>query len=91
MDFEWDPAKAASNLAKHGIDFAEAAQVLGDPDRRERIDPRSRGEPRFQAIGIASGRILFVSYTLRGAVYRIISVRRASRREREAYPVPPGS
>ena len=90
MDFDWDPPKAASNLAKHGIDFAEAAQVLGDPDRRERIDPRSRGEPRFQAIGIASGR-LFVSYTLRGAVYRIISVRRASGREREAYPVPSGS
>ena len=89
MDFEWDSAKAASNFAKHGIDFAEAAQVLGDPHRRERVDPGSRGEPRYQAIGMASGRILFVSYTLRGAVYRIISVRRASRRERETYTVSP--
>jgi uncharacterized DUF497 family protein len=91
VDFEWDPAKAASNLAKHGIDFAEAAEVLGDAYRRERVDPRSRGERRYQAIGMASGRILFVSYTLRGAVYRIISVRRASRRERETYTVSPGS
>jgi uncharacterized DUF497 family protein len=91
VDFEWDPAKAASNLAKHGVDFAEAAQVLDDPHRRERVDPGSRGERRFQAIGTASGRTLFVSYTLRGAVCRIISVRRASRREREAYTVSPGS
>jgi uncharacterized protein len=91
VDFEWDPAKAASNLAKHGIDFTEAAEALGDPNRRERVDPGFRREPRYQAIGMASGRILFVSYTLRGAVYRIISVRRASRRERETYTVSPGS
>ena len=90
MDFEWNLAKATSNLAKHGVGFEDAIEVFDDPDRLERVDPRFRGELRFQAIGTSSGRILFVSYTLRGAVCRIISVR-ASRREREAYTVPAGS
>jgi uncharacterized DUF497 family protein len=40
VDFEWDPAKADANLAKHGIDFAEAVEVLADPERVERPDPR---------------------------------------------------
>ena len=88
MDFEWNLAKATSNLAKHGVGFEDA---IDDPDRLKRVDPGFRGELRFQAIGTSSGRILFVSYTLRGAVCRIISVRRASRREREAYTVPAGS
>ena len=91
MDFEWNLAKATSNLAKHGVGFEDAIEVFDDPDRVERVDPGSRGELRFQAIGTSSGRILFVSYTLRGAVCGIISVRRASRREREAYTVPAGS
>lgn len=91
VDVEWDPAKAASNLAKHGIDFAEAMEVLTDPQRVERPDSRSRGEPRVQVIGAAKGRTLFVVYTMRGAVCRIISIRRANRREREAYPVSTGS
>jgi uncharacterized DUF497 family protein len=91
VDFEWNPAKATSNLAKHGVGFEDAIEVFDDPDRLERVDPGFRGELRFQAIGTSSGRILFVSYTLRGAVCRIISVRRASRREREAYTVPAGS
>jgi uncharacterized DUF497 family protein len=90
VDFEWDPDKAASNLAKHGIDFADAIEAIADPQRLDRPDPGSHGEPRFRAIGKAKGRILFVSYTMRGAVYRIISVRRANRREREAYPVSSG-
>jgi uncharacterized protein len=91
VDFEWDPAKADANLAKHGIDFAEAVEVLADPKRVERPDPRSRVEPRVQVIGAAKGRILFVVYTMRGAVCRIISIRKANRRERKAYPVSSGN
>jgi uncharacterized DUF497 family protein len=91
VDFEWDLAKADSNLAKHGIDFAEAMEVLGDPERVERPDPRSRAEPRVQVIGAAKGRILFAVYTMRGADCRIISIRRANRRERKAYPVSSGN
>ena len=90
MDFEWDSAKAGSNLAKHGVDFAEAVEVLTDPKRVEQPDLRSWGEPRVQVIGAAKGRILFVVYTMRGAACRIISVRRANQRERKAYPVSSG-
>jgi uncharacterized DUF497 family protein len=90
VDFAWDLAKAASNLAKHGVDFEDAIEVFDDPDRVERVDPRNRGEPRFQAIGLADGVILFVSYTMRGGVCRIISARRANRRERATYPIQAG-
>jgi uncharacterized DUF497 family protein len=85
MEFEWDLAKAASNLAKHGVDFPTATAVFDDPNIRLSLDPRPRGETRYQAIGGVSGVVLFVSYTMRGEVCRIISARRASRRERQSY------
>jgi len=91
VELDWNPAKAASNLVKHGIDFADAIEVLNSPGDLERADPGARGEPRFQAIGAAKGRVLFVSYTMRGEVCRVISVRRASRRERAAYTLPTGN
>ncbi len=87
MEFEWDPAKATSNVAKHRVDFPTATKIFVDPRIRVRADPRPRGETRFQAIGNVNGIILFVSYTMRGGVCRIISARRASRRERQSYSV----
>jgi uncharacterized protein len=87
MEFEWDPAKAASNLAKHGVDFPTATKVFDDPNMRLHADPRPRGETRFQAIGSVNTVILFVSYTMRGDICRIISARRASRRERQSYSI----
>ena len=86
MEFEWDPAKAASNLAKHGISFVAAMRVFEDPMAMIIRDHRDYGdETRYQAIGAVEGVILFVSVTLRGGVYRIINARRASRGERRAY------
>lgn len=86
MEFEWDPAKAASNLGKHGIDFDEAIAVFEDPSAVIIRDPRDyAGEMRYQVIGAVEGVILSVSLTLRGRAYRIISARRASRRERRTY------
>jgi uncharacterized DUF497 family protein len=85
VEFEWDRAKAASNLAKHRIDFADAVGVFDDPHRLDRVDTRSRGEPRFQTIGMVSDIVIFVSYTMRAQICRIISARRANRRERRAY------
>ena len=86
MEFEWDRAKAASNLAKHGIDFDDAIGVFDDPRMLSIVDPRSYGETRYNAIGAVEGRVLFVVYTKRGSeVFRIISARKASRRERTAY------
>jgi uncharacterized protein len=90
VEFDWDPRKAASNVAKHGIDFLEGALVFDDPMRVERPDTRIHGEPRFQTIGIVNGRTLFVVYTVREGMCRIISVRRANRRERATYSVQTG-
>lgn len=87
MEFEWDPAKAASNLAKHGVDFPTATKVFDDPSILLGRDPLPRGETRYQAIGSVGGVVLFVSYTMRGAVCRVISARRASRRERQSYSI----
>lgn len=87
MEFEWDPSKAASNLAKHGVDFPTATKVFADSNMRVYADPRPRGETRFRAIGTVITVILFVSYTMRGDVCRIISARRASRRERQSYSI----
>ncbi len=86
MEFEWDPAKDAANLAKHGVRFAQAARVLADPRRLERVDRRrDYGEERRQTIGAVDGRVLLVAYTLRGGRIRLISARRAHDHEERAY------
>lgn len=81
--FEWDPAKAAANQAKHGITFAEAMSVFLDPlVQCVPDDDHSFYEPRFTAIGMSQlGRLLIVTYTEPGDRIRIISARRATRRE----------
>ncbi len=86
MDFEWDPIKADVNLAKHGVDFEDAIRVFDDPVAAVQVDPRSYpGEVRYRVIGSVKCVVLFVCYTVRGQRHRIISARRANRREREAY------
>ena len=67
MEFQFDPAKAAGNLRKHGVSFADAEAVFMDPLALHRIDPDAEGEERFVAIGAGStGHLLVVVYTLRG-------------------------
>lgn len=86
MDYEWDPAKAAANLRKHQVSFADAALSLEDPRALTMADPDTGGEERF--ICLASdplGRVLVTVYTLRVRRTRIISSRKASRAERQAY------
>jgi uncharacterized protein len=85
MAYQWDTYKAATNLRKHGIDFADSVSVFSDglgitmPD--ERFD-----EERFITIGMdAFGRVLVVVYTLRGKEIRLISARPATRQERRQY------
>jgi uncharacterized DUF497 family protein len=86
MDTEWDPDKAATNLRKHGVDFADAVGVFEDEYALSREDPDAHGEPRFVIIGIDFlGRMLTCVYTYRGARIRLISARRATRRERASY------
>ena len=85
MEFEWDPDKAASNLRKHAVRFAEAVTVFDD-DAMLTIPDDDPDEDRFVAIGMGSlGRILVVIYTARGDRIRIISARTATRREQSQY------
>ena len=86
MEFEWDPAKAASNERKHGIPFEVAALVFEDDERIDRLDSElSEEEERWNAIGLADGFEIYVVYTIREEVIRLISARKASRHEREEY------
>jgi uncharacterized DUF497 family protein len=82
--YEWDPAKAASNLRRHGVSFAEATSVFLDPAALTFSDPdHSDEEDREITIGVSTRqRVLFVSHGARGHRIRIISARRATRRDR---------
>ena len=85
MEFEWDPNKAAGNLRKHGVRFAEAVAALEDDAALSMPDDTAL-EERFVALGMDShGRILVVIYAVRDARIRIISARKATRRERSQY------
>jgi uncharacterized DUF497 family protein len=85
-DFEWDDAKAARNLRDHKITFEMARDVFADPFIVEWLDEgHGDVEQRFAALGAVENRILFVSYTMRGEVIRIISARRAEPWERRKY------
>jgi uncharacterized DUF497 family protein len=87
VQYEWDNVKAAENLRKHGVDFADAIAALEDANRLEEIDTRSEySEERVQVIGMARGDVLFVVVTLRGEdSCRIISARKATRHEQDRY------
>ena len=85
--FEWDPAKAADNLRKHGVTFDEATETFGDPLSLNMPDPNHAvREARFLVLDLSrSGRLLVVSYAERGVRTRLISARPASRSERQRY------
>lgn len=87
LSFEWDEHKAKSNLAKHGVSFEEAATVFGDPLSLTIPDPaHSHAEDRFIVIGSSAlQKLLVVAHTDRGDNIRIISARRATKRERKSY------
>ena len=87
MDFEWDDAKAEVNERKHGVSFTEAMTVFADTLSLTGFDPdHSEDEDRYITLGLSvAGRLLLVSHTDRGEKVRIISARKASRRERRDY------
>jgi uncharacterized DUF497 family protein len=87
MDIEWDAAKAANNLRKHGVSFEEASSVFYDPLAVTGPDPdHSEGEERLITFGTSpAGQLLVVSHTERGESIRIISARVATRTERRIY------
>ena len=86
MEVEFDPAKARSNLRKHGVSFAHAEQALRDDIAFTMEDSDAPGEQRFVTLGMdALGRLLVVVHTQRGERTRVISARKASSGEARRY------
>jgi uncharacterized DUF497 family protein len=92
IEFAWDPAKAASNVAKHRVTFAQAATVLLDPLALTVLDTRhGEHEERWLTLGMSrEGKVLAVSHTYLStgpdnATVRIISAREPTRHERRQY------
>jgi len=92
--FEWDDKKAASNLGKHGVSFEEATLAFGDPLALSRLERIEHGEERWQTIGFGHHfLLLLVVHTLHmedadgqyTEIIRIISARRANKREKTLY------
>ena len=82
---QWDSEKAAANLRKHSVDFADAATVLND-ELGLTVTEDHADEDRFVTVGLdALGRILVVAYIWRGDEIRLISARKATRSERRQY------
>jgi uncharacterized DUF497 family protein len=87
MEFEWDPRKAAINLRKHDVSFAEAGTIFGDELSITVPDPdHSLDEERYITIGWSNQRrLLMVAHTDRGNRVRIISARELTKSERKEY------
>ncbi len=87
MEYEWEPIKADTNVKKHGVSFAHASTIFGDPFSLTFYDPdHSSEEDRFITIGTSVDNVLLiVSHTDRDDRIRIISARKAKRRERRIY------
>ncbi len=92
--FEWDPAKAAANLRKHGVSFEIAMRAFADPFAFTEQDRIEGGEVRWQTLGMVEGRVLLlVAHTVGDEdedgepveIIRIISARAADRKERRRY------
>lgn len=87
--FEWDPQKARANERKHGISFDTAARVFADPLVAITQDRIEGAEYRWQAVGIVKAALLVVAHFTHDEgeqeIVRIISARRAGRRERKRY------
>lgn len=90
MRFEWDIRKDAANRLKHGVSFELAQRVFDDPNHLSLQDRHDDGEERWQTLGLVGQHaILLVAHTYEDEhgeeVIRIISARKATKRERQAY------
>jgi uncharacterized DUF497 family protein len=81
MDIEFDPAKDAANIAKHGVSLARAAKLAGIVA----VEDNRFAEPRFRLYGTIDGIAHCAAVTMRGNVVRVISLRRAHRKEIRRY------
>jgi uncharacterized protein len=85
MRFEWDEAKNRSNFDKHGLDFADAELVFAGPCVTFVDDRFDYGEQRFVTLGLLTGRLVTIAHAPRREATRIISMRKANRREQKIY------
>jgi hypothetical protein len=83
--YTWDEAKRQSNLRKHGLDFADAPAVLEDDAYSIEDTSLQYSERRYNAVGSLQNTIVSITYTERNDEIRIISFRRATRRETRGY------
>ena len=84
--YEWDEAKNRTNFAKHGLHFADAEEVLTGPCVTFVDDRFDYGEKRVISLGLLAGRVVIVAHAPRGeGITRIISMRKANRREQKIY------
>ena len=93
LQFEWDPNKAEASLAKHGVSFEEAMTVFADPLARIFADDEHSGDERREIIigHSAQQNLILVSFTGIGDRIRILSARKATRKERKDYEENVGS
>ena len=85
MRYEWDTAKRRGNFAKHGLDFADAEQVFAGPCVTFEDSRFDYGEERLVTLGLLAGRVVIIAHAPRGEATRIISMRKANRREQKIY------
>lgn len=86
MKFEWDETKCAENIRARGLDFQDAIPVFFDTDRKIWEDNRKDyGEVRYNMLAESNNRIFAVTFTIRNGVVRIISFRKANKRETLKY------
>jgi uncharacterized DUF497 family protein len=86
MRFEWDEAKRRANLRRHGFDFQRVEEVFADDTAFTiLVDRFTYGEMRFLTVGVLDGRVVAIAHTETDEVTRVISVRKASRHEKEIY------
>jgi uncharacterized protein len=85
FEFNWDEEKNEQNIRDHGIDFNDAKEIFYGPTIESLDADHSAAEERYTAYGMATGRVLRVTYTMRGEVYRLISARKADRNDTRRY------
>jgi uncharacterized DUF497 family protein len=85
VDHERDEAKRRSNRAKHGVDFADAVAFDWDTSLEAQDTRRPYGETRWRSLGLISGTLHMMIYTRRHGRIRVISLRKASRKEKARY------
>ncbi len=85
MRLQWDNLKNISNVAKHGLDFADAEQVLAAPCLTFSDSRFDYGEDRLITLGLLAGRVVLIAHAPRGDTTRIISMRKANKREQTIY------